>query len=105
MSEDLESFTWACLEQAGLWGTGVVIRRSEIAFLKHVIESYEGLGFTRMVESEGESDAVVAVMGPASSRAFLEELLLSLRRRAGYRLVPRILPAVCHESWFCTEWD
>ncbi len=105
MSEDLESFPWACLEQAGLWGTGVLIRRSEIAFLKHVVESYEGLGFTRMVASEGESDAVVAVMGPASSRAPLEELLLSLRGRAGYRLVPRELPAICHESWFCTEWD
>lgn len=105
MTESLEPFPWACLEQAGLWGTGVVIRRSEIAFLKHVVESYEGLGFTRMVASEGESDALVAVMGPASSRASLEKLLSSLRRRAGYRLVPRKLPAICHETWFCREWD
>jgi hypothetical protein len=105
LSEVLASFPWARLEQAGLWGTAVVIRRSEIAFLKHVVESYEGLGFTRMVASEGESDAVVAVMGPASSRASLEELLLSLRGRAGYPLAPRQLPAICHESWFCAEWD
>ena len=98
-------FPWGPLDQAGLWGTGVVIRRSEIAFLKHVVESYEGLGFTRMVCAQGDHDALVAVLGPASSCSSLDRLLDSLRSSSGDPLVPQSLPEVCHQRWFLQEWS
>ena len=99
-------FPWTAMERAGLWGTGVLLRRSEIAFLKHVVESYEGLGFTRMVGAEGSGDeATVAVIATKDFIFELDRLLCSLRDTVGYRLEAVALPEVCRERWFHTEWS
>ena len=106
MIESALQFSWTPLVAAGLWGTGVFMRRSEIAFLKHVVESYEGLGFTRMVAAEeGGENAVVAVLATADFIDPLDALLTALQSQAGYRLTPRELPSVCRERWFLAEWD
>jgi hypothetical protein len=105
LSDGALKFPWTSRDAAELWGTGVVLRRSEIAFLKHVVESYEGIGFTRMVSSEqGGEDAVVAVLATVDFMAPLDELLEALREQAGYRLEPCPLPSVCRERWFLEEW-
>jgi hypothetical protein len=99
-------FAWVALREAGLMATALRTRRREIAFLKHVFESCEGLGFTRMVSVSDDGDlATLAIVATPDYVQEATELLEALLARAGFLLVPADLPRICREDWFLSEWQ
>lgn len=98
--------TWHSLDDAGLLATGIRVERAQIAFLKHILEACEGLGFTRMVAaSPGSREAVLAVVVTPDFEAEAEALLSALGERDGFVLKPAELPPVVFSEWFLEEWE
>ncbi|MFP6664960.1 MAG: hypothetical protein VCC00_12210 [Deltaproteobacteria bacterium] len=98
-------FRWLTLPEAGLMATALCVRRPEIAFLKHMFESCEGLGFTRMVSvSDDREFATLAIVATPDYVSEATELLASLLAHGGFFLAPTDLPKVCREDWFLSEW-
>jgi hypothetical protein len=99
-------FHWVELREAGLVATALRTRRAEIAFLKHMFESCEGLGFTRMVSvSDDRELATIAVVATPDYTAEVTGLLEFLVAHDGFFLAPTELPQVCREDWFLSEWQ
>ena len=99
-------FDWRVLEDAGLMATGILVDRSQIAFLKHILEACEGLGFTRMVAAgPGSPEAVLAVVVTPDFATEADTLLAALAKGDGLRLDPAALPQIVFSDWFLEEWE
>lgn len=99
-------FDWQSLEDVGLLAAGIRVDRSEIAFLKHILESCEGLGFTRMVAcAPGSREALLAVVVTPDFATEADALLSALAVRDGFLLEGAALPPVVFSDWFLEEWE
>ncbi len=95
---------WLELPSAGLWVRAFRTGREDVAFWKHLFESFEDVAVVRTAANEGP-DAIVALV---ATRDFVEEaesVLDDVVRRGAPRVVATALPAHCREDWFLTEWS
>jgi len=60
------------------------VSRNQIAYLRFILESYDGLAFMRTLDP---AEAVVEIAYPLSRRHDAEELILALEKETGLREV------------------
>jgi hypothetical protein len=95
--------SWTPLGEAGLEALAWRVRRREVAYWKHLFESFEYVGLVRTVETR-DSTVVIAIVVPPDSRTEAEAILADAVARGDLDLVLESLPAVCREDWFLAEW-
>lgn len=95
---------WEALDAAGLWARGLEIPRSEVAYWKHLYESFEHVAIVRTARNVADDAAIVAIIAPpdfvAEAHAILEDAL----SRGTPRAEAAPLPDECREDWFLLEW-
>lgn len=94
---------WVALPAAGLWARALRTAKGEVAFWKHLFESYEEVALVRTAETVGD-DVILAIVAPPDFLAVADEILEDVARRGSPVLVPAELPARCREDWFLEEW-
>ena len=66
---------WCPLEAAGLWARALRIPRSEVAYWKHLYESFEHVAILRTARNVEEDLAIVAIIAPADFVAEADAIL------------------------------
>jgi hypothetical protein len=97
------SGAWVELPAAGLWARALRTAKVEVAFFKHLFESYEEVALVRTAATVGD-DVILAVVAPPDFTAVADEILLDVARRGSPALEPAELPESCREDWFLEEW-
>lgn len=95
---------WVELTGAGLHALAFRTPRCDVAFWKHLYESFEDVAIIRTAAHDGE-EAILAVVAPPD---FLEEaraILDDVIRRGTPPVSPAELPVGCREDWFLAEWE
>lgn len=93
---------WEELVAAGLWARAIRIPKSEVAFWKHLYESFEDVAIVRTALNVDE-DAIIAIISPPDFVSEAEAIFEDVLHR-GVRAVPAELPDACREDWFLAEW-
>jgi len=93
---------WEPLVAAGLWARALRIPKAEVAFWKHLYESFEDVAIVRTAQNV-EDDAIVAIIAPPDFVGEAEAILDDVLHR-GARAVSAELPQSCREDWFLAEW-
>ncbi len=70
----------------------------DIAYVKSIVESYEGVGILRTVEKK---KAVIVLLVPTSFEETARDLLKSLRREVSVTEIPR--PVELGKDWLLRE--
>jgi hypothetical protein len=99
---DLE--TWVPLKSSGLYARVLRVDRVEVAFFKHLFESYEEVGIVRTVETRSDGTVAIAVLVPMDYTAVAAGILADVADRGAPRFDPEPLPPVCTEDWFLEAW-
>jgi len=95
---------WWLLADAVLWARVIRVRREDIAFFKHLFESYEGVAIVRTVETLGDGTVEIAVLATADFRDETDAILADVAARGAPGFLPAPLPPACTEDWFLREW-
>lgn len=74
------------------------IRPEDIAYVKFIFESYEGVGIVRTVERK---KAIIVLLIVEDFVAVAHHILNSLQGEISFTLIPR--PAVPGDDWLMTE--
>jgi hypothetical protein len=99
---DLEA--WVPLKSSGLYARVLRVDRVEVAFFKHLFESYEEVGIVRTVETRNDGTVAIAVLVPADYAGVAAGILADVATRGAPRFDPEPLPPVCTEDWFLEAW-
>ena len=86
-----------------MWARAIRTRRADVAFWKHLFESFEDVAIVRTAANEGE-DAIVAIVAPPDFVDEAEAILRDVVRRGSSRAMAAELPASCRQDWFLAEW-
>ncbi len=78
--------------------------RRDVAFWKHLFESYEDLAIVRTVETRRDGTVVIAVLVPPDGAPFAAEALADVARSGAAPFAAEPLPPVCAEDWFLARW-
>jgi len=95
---------WTRLGSAGLDARALLVARRDIAFWKHLFESYEGVAILRTVETLDEDRAVVALLATPDATGDASAILESVEAEGSPAFADAPLPAVCREDWFLAAW-
>jgi hypothetical protein len=95
---------WVPLGDSGLHARALRVARPEVAFFKHILESYEEVGIVRTVETRADGTVAIAILVPADFVGVAAEVLADVERRGTARFEPEPLPQVCTEDWFLATW-
>ena len=95
---------WIELGSPGLHACALRIDREDVAFFKHLIESFEDVALVRTAEGRGDQ-VVLAVIAPSDYLGDAGEILLEVARREPGRFTWTNLPTRCVEDWFLAEWS
>ena len=95
---------WVPLRSSGLHARVIRIHRAEVAFFKHLFESYEEVGIVRTVETRSDGTVAIAVLVPRDYVAVAAGILADVATRGAPRFEPEPLPPVCTEDWFLEAW-
>lgn len=93
---------WEELSAAELWARAIRVPRADVAFWKHLYESFEDIAIVRTALNV-EEDAIIAIIAPPDFITDAEAVYRDVLDR-GMRADPAPLPAACREDWFLTEW-
>lgn len=93
---------WERLAAAELWARAIRVPRSDVAYWKHLYESFEDVAIVRTALNEGD-DAIVAVIAPPDYRTEAEAILGDAIAR-GMKAEDATLPPACRQDWFLAEW-
>jgi hypothetical protein len=99
---DLEA--WAPLRSSGLHARVLRVGRAQVAFFKHLFESYEEVGIVRTVETRSDGTVAIAVLVPQDYTGVAAGILADVASRGAPRFDPEALPPVCTEDWFLEAW-
>ncbi len=95
---------WSLLGDAALWARVIRVVREDIAYFKHLFESYEGVGIVRTVETRDDGTVEIAIL---ATEDFIEEadaIVADVAARGAPPFSDAPLPPVCTEDWFLREW-
>jgi len=95
---------WSLLGDAALWARVIRVQREDIAYFKHLFESYEGVAIVRTVETRGDGTVAIAVLATADFRDETDAILSDVAARGAPGFLPAPLPPVCTEDWFLHAW-
>lgn len=95
---------WVELPEAKLFARGIRTARADVAFWKHLFESFEDVAIVRTAANDGD-DAIVALVAPYDSVSEAEAILADVVGRGAPRVEQADLPAGCREDWFLAEWS
>jgi Domain of unknown function (DUF4911) len=95
---------WTRLGSAGLDARALLVSRRDIAFWKHLFESYEGVAILRTVETLDEEHAIVALLATPDWTSVASGILDSIEAEGSPSFADRPLSAACHEDWFLATW-
>jgi len=95
---------WTRLGSAGLDARALLVSRRDIAFWKHLFESYEGVAVLRTVETLDRERAIVALLATPDGTVTAGEILDSIEQAGAPSFAYEELPAACHEDWFLATW-
>jgi len=95
---------WVPLGDSGLHARVLRVERAEVAFFKHLLESYEEIGIGRTVETRPDGTVAIAILVPSDYANVAAEILADVASRGAARFEPEPLPAVCTEDWFLETW-
>lgn len=93
---------WERLAAAGLWARAIRVPRSDVAYWKHLYESFEDVAIVRTALNV-DDDAIVAIIAPPDYVADAEAILDDATNR-GMSVDEAELPPACREDWFLAEW-
>lgn len=95
---------WVPLGDSGLHARVLRVARPEVAFFKHLLESYEEVGIVRTVETRADGTVAIAILVPSDYVSVAAEVLADVARRGTARFAAEPLPPVCTEDWFLATW-
>lgn len=94
---------WEWLGAAELWVRPIRTGRADVAYWKHLYESFEDVALVRTAANEGD-DAILAILAPADFVTEAERILAEVIALGAPRVGAADLPAKCREDWFLEEW-
>lgn len=95
---------WQPLRDSGLHARALRIERADVAFFKHLLESYEEVGIVRTVETHADGTVSIAILVPSDFVRIGAEILEDLARYGAPPFTAEGLPPVCTEDWFLATW-
>jgi hypothetical protein len=95
---------WSLLADAALWARVIRVQREDIAFFKHLFESYEGVAIVRTVETRDDGTVLIAILATADFLAETDAILADVAARGAPAFATAPLPRACTEDWFLREW-
>lgn len=95
---------WESLDAAGLWARGLEIPRADVAYWKHLYESFEHVAIVRTARNVGDDAAIVAIIAPPDFVGEAQAILDDALSRGTRRVEAAPLPDECREDWFLLEW-
>ncbi len=95
---------WESLDAAGLWARGLEIPRSEVAYWKHLYESFEHVAIVRTARNVEDDGAIVAIIAPPDFVGEAQAILDDVLSCGTHRVEDAPLPDECREDWFLLEW-
>jgi hypothetical protein len=95
---------WSPLGDSGLHARVIRVDRAEVAFFKHLLESYEEVGIVRTVETRPDGTVAIAILVPSDYVGVAADVLADVARRGAARFAAEPLPPVCTEDWFLATW-
>ncbi|MEI8359147.1 MAG: DUF4911 domain-containing protein [Deltaproteobacteria bacterium] len=95
---------WTRLETAGVDARAFRVWRRDIAFWKHLFESYEGVAILRTVAKLDDERAIIALLATPDMAPEADAILASLAEGSAPDFEVETLPAVCREDWFLATW-
>lgn len=95
---------WQPLRDSGLHARALRIERADVAFFKHLLESYEEVGIVRTVETHADGTVSIAILVPSDFVRIAAEILEDIARHGAPRFTSEALPPVCTEDWFLATW-
>ena len=94
---------WEYLDPAELWVRVIRTGRADVAYWKHLYESFEDVALIRTAANEG-NDALLAILAPADFVADAQAILDEVLALGAPRAEPAELPERCRLDWFLDEW-
>ena len=98
------SHGWTELASPGLWARALLIAREDVAFFKHLLESFEDVGLVRTAEDRGEQ-VILAVIAPLDFVGDADHVLADVEAHEPARFAAASLPRKCVTDWFLAEWS
>ena len=95
---------WQRLGAAGLQARALRIQRADVAFFKHIFESYEEVGMVRTVETRPDATVLIAVLAVDDYVHVAQAVIDEITERGAPWLEPAEMPQACHEDWFLETW-
>ena len=95
---------WCRLRDGRTFARAIRVSRQEIAFFKHLFESYDGVGLIRTVRTGQDGTTIIAVLAPEDYVWVAAEVLAEVRARTPAAYQSEELPPECHEDWFLESW-
>lgn len=95
---------WSLLGDAALWARVIRVAREDIAYFKHLFESYEGVGLVRTVETRDDRTVEIAILATGDFVAEADAILADVAAHGAPPFSGAPLPRVCTEDWFLREW-
>ena len=94
---------WVELARAGLFARAFRTDRADVAFWKHLFETYEDVAVVRTALEDG-SDSILALVATGDFVTEVDEILSEVLSRGTPRVEAIELPEHCRDDWFLGRW-
>jgi hypothetical protein len=100
---DLAGCFWVELSRAGVHARAFRTDRSDVAFWKHLFETYEDVAVVRTALEDG-ADSIIALIATGDFVVEVDEILRDVLSRGTPRVESIQLPEHCRDDWFLSHW-
>jgi hypothetical protein len=99
-----EPSDWVPLGDSGLHARVLSVEKAEVAFFKHLLESYEEVAIVRTVATRSDGTVAIAILVPSDYVGVAAAILADVASQGAARFEAEPLPPICTEDWFLATW-